>query len=96
MVLTGADFPIEAIRQQIASAVDVIIHLGRLRDHSRRVLEITEVLGYENSEIICNPLYKFKEKYEDEQHRIVGTLERTENEMQHTEKFRGAGISCRI
>ncbi len=96
MVLTGADFPIEAIRQQIASAVDVIVHLGRLRDHSRRVLEITEVLRYENNEIICNPLFKFKEKYEDEEHRIVGELERTENPMEHVEKFLGAGLRCMI
>lgn len=96
MVLTGADFPIEAIRQQIASAVDVIVHLGRLRDHSRRVLEITEVLRYENNEIICNPLFQFQEHYEDENHKIVGSLERTDNPMEHIDKFAGAGLKCII
>ena len=96
MVLTGADFPIEAIRQQIASAVDIIIHLGRLRDHSRRVLEITEVLSYQNGEIQRNPLYRFEELGEDDKGNIIGELRRTENSMQQTEKFRSAGLVCRI
>lgn len=96
MVLTGADFPIEAIRQQIASAVDIIIHLGRLRDHSRRVLEITEVLQYKNGEIQRNALFCFEEQGEDEKSRIIGVLKRTENAMQQTEKFRAAGLICRI
>ena len=51
MVLTGAEFPLDAIRQQIASAIDILVHLGRLRDKSRKVLEISEVLGYENGSI---------------------------------------------
>lgn len=96
MVLTGADFPIEAIRQQIASAVDIIIHLGRLRDHSRRVLEITEVLSYQDGEIRRNPLYRFEEQGEDDKGNIIGELRRTENSMQQTEKFRSAGLVCRI
>lgn len=59
MVLQGADgLPLEAIRQQIASAVDVIIHLSRLRDKSRRTMEICEVLGYEDGEIQLNPIYQ--------------------------------------
>lgn len=62
MVLQGAaGLPLEAIRQQIASAVDIIIHLSRLRDKSRKTMEITEVVGYENGQIILNPLYKFEE-----------------------------------
>ena len=57
MVLQGAaGLPLEAIRQQIASAVDIIIHLSRLRDKSRKTMEITEVVGYENGKIILNPL----------------------------------------
>lgn len=96
MVLTGADFPIEAIRQQIASAVDIIIHLGRLRDHSRRVLEITEVLSYQDGEIQRNPLYRFEEQGEDDKGNIIGELRRTENRMQQTEKLRSAGLVCRI
>ena len=60
MVLQGsAGLPLEAIRQQIASAVDIIIHLSRLRDKSRKTMEICEVVGYKDGEIILNPLYKF-------------------------------------
>jgi len=62
MVLSGAEMPLEAIRQQIASAIDIIIHLGRLRDKSRRTLEITEVVEYKNGQIVLNPLYEFVEE----------------------------------
>lgn len=96
MVLTGADIPLEAIRQQIASAVDIIIQLSRLRDHSRRTMEITEVLGYQNGEIQLNPLYRFEELGEDENGRIIGQLVRTQNEMVHTKKFLAAGESDKV
>lgn len=66
MVLSGAaGLPLEAVRQQIASAIDIIIHLARLRDKSRKTMEITEVVGYENGKILLNPLYVFEE---DENH----------------------------
>ena len=55
----GMDLPLPAIRNQIASGVDIIVHLGRIRDKSRKVLEITEVIGCENGEIRLNPLYRF-------------------------------------
>lgn len=62
MVLTGAEgLPLDAVRQQIASAIDIIIHLSRLRDRSRKTMEITEVTGYENGQIQLNPLYVFEE-----------------------------------
>lgn len=61
MVLMGTDIPLEAIRHQIASSIDLVIHLGRLRDRTRKVLEITEIVGYEGGEILYNPLYKFEE-----------------------------------
>lgn len=96
MVLTGAQIPLEAIRQQIASAVDIIIQLSRLRDKSRRTMEICEVSGYENGEIKLNPLFKFVERGEDENKKIIGGLERTENPMIHTEKFSAAGIKAGI
>ena len=92
MVLSGNQIPIEAIRQQIASAVDVIIQLSRLRDKSRRTMEITEVAGYKNGEIILNPLYQFVEHGEDKDRRVIGGLERTGNPMVHTFKFRMAGL----
>ena len=61
MVLSGNNIPLEAIRQQIASAINIIIQLSRLRDKSRRTVEITEVVGYENGEFQLNTLYKFVE-----------------------------------
>lgn len=75
MVLMGAEIPLPAIRQQIASGIDIIVQLGRLRDKSRKLLEITEVLGLENNEIQLNPLYRFKE-IEEVNGRIVGQWEK--------------------
>lgn len=61
MTLMGVELPLEAIRRQIASGVDILIHLGRMRDKSRKVLEITEVCGFEEGEIKTNVLYQWKE-----------------------------------
>lgn len=57
----GVELPLEAIRRQIASGVDILIHLGRMRDKSRKVLEITEVCGFEDYEIRTRTLYRWKE-----------------------------------
>lgn len=92
MFLTAANFPIAAVRGQIASAVDIIVHLGRLRDRSRRVLEITEVAGYENGEIILNPLFRFHmEDAGKGNEKVRGKLERTENAMVNTLKLEMRG-----
>lgn len=93
MVLSGSSMPLEAIRQQIASAIDIIIHLARLRDKTRRTMEVTEIAGYENGEIILNPLYVFEEEGETPQKVIIGSLKRTKNEMVRKWKFKMAGIS---
>lgn len=93
MVLQGAaGLPLEAIRQQIASAVDIIVHLSRLRDKSRKTMEITEVVGYENGKIILNPLYVFEEDENSTMEKVSGRLVRTKNEMQNTFKLRLYGI----
>ena len=93
MVLQGAEgLPLEAVRQQIASAIDIIILLSRLRDHSRKTMEITEVIGYENGEIILNPLYRFEEDENSTLEKVSGTLKRTENPLQNDFKLRLAGI----
>lgn len=93
MVLQGAaGLPLEAIRQQIASAVDIIIHLSRLRDHSRKTMEITEVVGYENGQIILNPLYVFEEDEKSTLEKVHGSLKRTKNPMVHIFKLQLTGI----
>ncbi len=92
MVLQGADgLPLEAIRQQIASAVDVIIHLSRLRDKSRRTMEITEVVGYKNKEIVLNPLYIFEEDENSTLEKVSGSLRRTKNKMVNRFKLELSG-----
>lgn len=91
MVLMGVDMPVSAIKGQIASALDIIIYLGRLRDHSRRVLEITEVADYKNDEIILNPLFVFHEEKEISG-KIQGSLKRTKNPLINTLKLEMAGI----
>ncbi len=97
MVLQGAaGLPLEAIRQQIASAVDIIIHLSRLRDKSRKTMEITEVVGYTNGQIILNPLYVFEEDEHSTMERVSGHLERTSNKMQNTFKLRLYGFNDEI
>ncbi len=96
MVLTGANMPLDAIRHQMASAVDIIIQLSRLRDKSRRTVEISEVLNYEKGEIKMNPLFKFVEFGEDENKKIIGDLRRTENPMINTFKFKMAGLSDKV
>jgi hypothetical protein len=93
MVLQGAaNVPLEAIKQQIASAVDIIVHLSRLRDRSRKTMEITEVLDYKNGEIQLNPLYVFEEDEQSTLNRVHGILRRTENRMQNVMKLHAAGI----
>jgi len=96
MVLTASSFPLEAIRQQIASALDVMIQIGRLRDKSRRVLEISEVKGYENGEIILNPLFVFQEDSKVSEEKVAGVLTRTANPLIHTMKFKMSGIICNV
>ena len=97
MVLQGAaGLPLEAIRQQIASAVDIIIHLSRMRDKTRKTLEITEVVGYENGQIILNPLYVFKEDEKSTAQKVSGSLQRTENPLQNILKLQAAGLDTKI
>lgn len=97
MVLQGsAGLPLEAIRQQIASALDIIVHLSRLRDKSRKTMEITEVVGYENGHIILNPLYVFEEDENSTLDKVSGQLKRTKNKLQHDFKLSLSGIKTEI
>ncbi|MDK2965400.1 MAG: pilus assembly protein CpaF [Lacrimispora sp.] len=93
MVLMGTDIPLLAVRSQVAAAIDVLIHLGRLRDKSRRVLSIVEVAGYEDGEIRLNPLYRFEEyKGARGKTKEVGGILKKVGNLENTEKLEAAGI----
>ena len=97
MVLQGATgMPLDAIRKQIASALDIIIHLSRLRDHSRKTMEITEVLSTKDGKIQLNTLYRFEEDEHSTLERVSGTLKRTENPMKNVHKLELAGMKIQI
>ncbi len=90
MVLMGMDLPLAAVQRQIASGVDIIVHLGRLRDKSRRVLEIVEMIGYEKNKLVTAPLFRFQETG-GEGDKVLGELVKA-GELVHVEKLRQAGI----
>lgn len=91
MILMGMEIPLDAIRQQIASGIDIIVHLGRLRDKTRKVMEIVEVRGFENGEIILSPLYHFVEEGETDGGKILGALQK-KGELAYVEKLQTAGL----
>ena len=91
-MLSGMDIPVMAIRNQIASALDIIIHLGRIRDKTRKVLEIAEIVGMEGDRIKLQTLFEFVEEGEDKDGRVKGSLCRREKGLIHTEKLQRAGI----
>lgn len=101
MVLMGMDLPLPAIRSQIASGVDLLVHLGRLRDHSRKVLMIAEIEGMKDGEVCIHPLYEFvetrqsfpaeRDKPQFLQERVQGELKKV-GTLLHTEKCEMAGI----
>ena len=90
MVLMGTDLPLKAVRGQIASAIDIVIHLGRLRDRSRKVLEIREVVGLEDEEIITRELWRFEEK-EGGSEKVVGDFRKI-NDLLNVRKLKDAGL----
>ena len=89
MVLMGMDMPLQAVQRQIASAIDIIVHIGRMRDGSRKILQVVEVLGYEDGEICLQTLYEFQET-SMEKGKVQGKWVRT-NEIQKKEKLLAAG-----
>ena len=92
MTLMGVEeMPLKAIRQQVASGIDIIVQLGRLRDKSRRVLEISEIDSFTDGEIMLNSLYHFEESGVDDDGRILGQLVKT-GTLRHTQKLCAAGL----
>lgn len=91
MVLSAADLPVSVVRQQIGSAIDIFVHLSRLRDRSRRVMEISEVIGLRDGEVALNPLYAFQETGESEG-TVEGGLVPCGNPLLHSGKLKMAGV----
>lgn len=91
MVLMAADLPLAAVRNQIASALELMVHLGRMRDKSRKVLEIAEVIGCENGEVRLEPLFSFRERQARDRKWVEGSLEKV-GELQNREKLRAGGF----
>ncbi len=87
MVLMAAPLPLEAIRKQIASSIDIMIYLSRFRDGSRRVVEIAEILDYREGDIVLNPLFRFTVEGEDSRKRVLGALNPTGNKLENTVKL---------
>lgn len=92
MVLSGASLPVGVVRKQISSAIDVMVHLQRLRDRSRRVTEISEVVGIDDGEVMLNPLYLFEETGETPEGMVLGELKPTGNLLMRTWKLQMAGL----
>ena len=90
MVLMGMDLPLTAVRRQIVSGIDILIHLGGLRDKSRKVLDIEEIAGLQDEKIVLKPLYQFKEEGEVDG-KIKGKLICCAKELVHKEKLLAAG-----
>lgn len=90
LVLQSAEMPLVAVRRQITSAIDILVHLGRLRDKSRKLLEITEVMECKEGEYQLNTLYQFEETSEKNE-RIQGSFIKR-NELMNTKKLKRAGL----
>lgn len=92
-MLSGASLPVEVVRKQIGSAIDIMIHLSRIRDRSRRVTEIHEVIGVIDGDIRLNPLFRFEESGETPEGKVIGKLIYTGNSLEHQHKLQMAGKS---
>lgn len=90
MIMMGMDIPLAAIKNQIASAIDIVVHLGRLRDKTRKVLSIQEIVGISQGEIQMNPLFEFIQEGENSG-KIVGSMVKV-NDLVKDDKMKGAGI----
>jgi pilus assembly protein CpaF len=93
MVLSGAELPLQVVRKQLVSAIEIMVHISRFRDGSRKVTEITELAAWENGEIVMNPLYKYEDQGESEEGKQLGRLISTGNAMQRSHKLDLAGLA---
>lgn len=91
MVLMGMELPLDAVRAQIASGIDILVHLGRLRDRSRKILDVMEVIDFEDHQIRVNPLFQFRELKEGGEN-LKGCWEKV-GDLQRREKLETAGLT---
>ncbi len=94
MILMAAQIPVQAIRRQVSSGIDIIVHLGRLRDKTRKVLEIMEITGMEEESIKVNPLFEFRESGGTSSERVVGNLVKV-GEIKNVAKMQAAGLTVK-
>jgi len=94
MILMAAQIPVQAIRRQVSSGIDIIVHLGRLRDKTRKVLEIMEITGMEGESIKVNPLFEFRESGGTSSERVVGNLVKV-GEIKNVAKMQAAGLTVK-
>lgn len=92
MILMAAQIPVSAIRRQVSSGVDIIVHLGRLRDKTRKVLEIVEIIGMEGESIVINPLFEFRESSNSSIEQVQGNLIKI-GELRNVAKLQAASIT---
>lgn len=93
VLMSGMELPLVSIKRQIASSIDIIVHVSKLRDGSRKVVQISEVLTFDKGEVVMQDLYVFNEKgYDEENNRIIGDLQKTEFELKNTKKFLSSGM----
>lgn len=94
MLLMGMDIPLSAIRRQIASGIDILVHLGRMRDKTRKVLEVAEITGFSEGEILTETLYEFEEDENSTKEKVSGRLIK-KGELRHVQKLEAAGFGRR-
>lgn len=94
MLLMGMDIPLSAIRRQIASGIDILVHLGRMRDKTRKVLEVAEITGFSEGEILTETLYEFEEDKNSTKEKVSGSLIK-KGELRHVQKLEAAGFGRR-
>ena len=92
-LMAELDLPLQAVRRQIASGVDILVHLGRMRDKSRKVLQIAEVLNLQNGEIPLRTIYEFEEQGKGEDGKVEGKLVRRAETLENNAKMAAAGIT---
>ena len=95
VLMAGTELPSRAIREQVAAALDLIVHQNRLRDGTRRVTHITEVQGMEGDVVVLQDIFKFKQEGVDAQGKVIGDFEATGLRPKLVERLEQQGVELR-